>query len=156
MYIIQKRRLKQPFSPTYLSSMKCKLGTDAAAVSQTPRFPALAGFSEETGRKSSRRQMCQIIASCDLYREGNERPRQTVTEGGGSFPKGDVSSEAQRLGESCSGVGQCRCKGPGAGETCLEGGEEVNALAPAGPGAVACWKGLGFRSCCSRDVTDPS
>lgn len=70
-------------------------------------------------------------------------------EGGGSFPKGDVSSEAQRLGQSCSGVGQCRCKGPGAGETCLEGGEEVNALAPAGPGAVACWKGLGFRSCCS-------
>ena len=86
MYIIQKRRLKQPFSPTYLSSMECKLGTDSTAVVRHPGFLPWLGFQRKQAESQADRQMCKIIASCDLYCEGNERPRQRVMEGGGKLP----------------------------------------------------------------------
>ena len=88
-------------------------------MSQTPQIPALAGCSEETGRKSGR-QRCEIVAGCGVCCKGDKRPSQRVAEGG-SFPEWGVCCEARRLGESSSGVGWCRCKGPGAREAWLEG-----------------------------------
>lgn len=90
-------------------------------LNQMPQVPALVGFSEmKQAENQVDKQMCKIIARCVLCCEGSEGQRQS--DGGwGSFPDRDISSEAQRLQKSCSGGGQCLCKGPGAGASLAEG-----------------------------------